>query len=1139
MTQFDTILQKLEAFVRRYYTNELIKGSILFFAIGFLYFLFTLFLEYIFWLNVTSRTVLFWIFIIVEVGLFIKFMAIPLAHLFKLKKGIDYVKASKIIGTHFPEVNDKLLNVLQLKEKGLESELLLASINQKSEELQPVPFKLAINFKQNLRYVRYAAIPIVIILLSILSGKINWFSDSYKRVINHSTAYEPPAPFQFFVVNDNLMATENKDFILQVKTVGDVIPENAKITYNNESYFLQQKGAGDFEFVFSRLKNNIAFRLSANSVKSKPYILKVAEVPSIVGFQMVLDYPAYINKTDEVLTGTGNAVVPQGTKISWKLQTKATEDVRLYTGDTVQFLSESSNQFILDRTVQNTFDYTIATSNKSLKDYERLAFSIDVIKDDYPELRVKMEVDSINQQNMYFFGQATDDYGLRKLQLVYYPSSDESKREIEGIPISNGNVGEFITAFPNNLELEDGVSYEFYFQVFDNDFISGYKSTKSRVFSFRKLTTAETEDKQLRQQNETIKDLNNSLEKMDAREKELEEFSKTQKEKSELNFNDKKKFDNFLKRQKQQEEMMKNFNKKLTDNLEEFQKDSKQEDAYKEDLKERLKENEAQLKKDEKILDELEKLQEKINKETLSEKLEELAKQNKNQKRSLEQLLELTKRYYVAKKLEKLQQNLEKLADDQEKLSEEKENNNTKEEQDDLNENFDEFQKALEELQNDNKALRKPMDVPKDEKKEESIKEDQQKASEELGEKQKNEDQDQDEDAQENQKNAQKKQKQAAEKMKQLGEKMKMAMQSSGGEQMQEDLDMLRQILDNLILFSFEQEDLMDRFKSIEINHNKYASYLRNQNDLKEHFSHVDDSLFALSLRQPKLSETVNKEISEVFFNIDKSLEQFSENRLYQGVGNQQYTITAANNLADFLSDIMDQMQMSMQASGSGSSGKPEQGLPDIIMSQEDLNKEMQKGMNKGEQGEPKDKGEDEKGKEEGEKPGEKGKTGKDGKSGEEGQSGNEGGSQMGEGAGSEISKGELFRIYQQQQQIRQALQEKLSKEGETEAGNAILKQMEDVEMDLLNKGMTNQTLQKMMNLQHQLMKLDNATLEQGEDTKRKAETNKRAFQNNTNNQIPKAKEYFNTIEILNRQSLPLQPVYKKKVKDYFKKAND
>ena len=127
---------------------------------------------------------------------------------------------------------------------------------------------------------------------------------------------------------------------------------------------------------------------------------------------------------------------------------------------------------------------------------------------------------------------------------------------------------------------------------------------------------------------------------------------------------------------------------------------------------------------------------------------------------------------------------------------------------------------------------------------------------------------------------------------------------------------------------------------------------------------------------------------------------------------------------------------------------------------------------------------------------------------------------------------------------IRQALEDKLAldeKMGKGTPGEAkqLLKEMEDVEEDLINNGFTNETLSKMMNLQHQLLKLEKATLEQGQDTKRKSETNKKDYSNTTNNQIPKAKEYFNTTEILNKQALPLQQIYKQKVQEYFKQKND
>ncbi|MBO6879897.1 DUF4175 family protein [Winogradskyella sp.] len=1188
MSNFETIKNKLQEFIRKYYTNELLKGAILFFAIGLLYLIVTLFVEYVLWLNPTARTVLFWTFIAVELGLFIKFIAIPLAHLFNLRKGINYETASKLIGSHFPEVNDKLLNVLQLNQSPTQSDLLIASIEQKSQELQPIPFKSAINFKSNTKYLKYAAIPIAILLLSFLTGKINWFSDSYERVVNYKTAYEPPAPFQFFVLNESLQAIEGKDFKLKVSTAGDVIPENAQIQFNGQSYYLQQLAPGEFQYTFNLPKNNIEFSLSANDVSSKTYALEVVNTPNLVNFEMVLDYPTYTRKQDEVLKSTGSAVIPEGTKVTWKALTKSTNEVNIYANDTLPFIQNEEGKFEATKRLYRNYNYSISTSNDNLKDYENLAYSISVVKDLSPELSIKVQKDSLDQQSLYFYGQASDDFGLTKLNLVYYPIDNEANKAVEPITISKSNFSEFVSAFPNQLNLEEGVSYQLYFEVFDNDVLHNYKRTKSSVFSYRKRTKEEEEQKQLQEQNETIKDISKTFEKLQEQDKKLEEFSKTQKEKQQLNFNDKKKFEDFLKRQKQQEQLMKNFNKKLQDNLEEFQEEKK-EDQFKEDLKERLKENEEQLKKDEKLLEELEELKDKINKEEFTQKLEELAKQNKNKKRSMKQLLELTKRFYVMKKAEKIANQLGDLAKKQEELSN-KDKENTKDKQEELNKEFEKLQEDIEDLKQEDRRLQKPMDVKVDEFLEDGVKFDQKEAKEALEQKEQNEEQGKPQEAQEQQQKAKENQKKAAKKMKEMSEKMmqKLGGGGGGGDQMSEDIDTLRQILENLLLYSFDQEELMNTFESIDINNNKYGKYIISQSNLREHFEHIDDSLFALSLRQPKISEKVNSQITEVYFNIDKALGQLTENRLYQGVSSQQYAITASNELASFLSDVLDNMEMSMMPSP-GSGGGGGQQLPDIIMSQEELNKQMEEGVKKseeGKEGEGEKPGEDGKdGKEgEGKQPGEQGQKGQEGESGQSGENGKSGeqqgeggeggqngenGNQNGEGnqdgegkegkggkngkdgrngsdgnegkndgygeGGNEEQNAELFKIYQQQQQLRQALEDRLAKEGKIESAGQLIKQMEEVELDLLNYGFTNQTLQKMMDLQHQLLKLENATFMQGQDTKRESETNKKEFDNANPNQISTAKQYFNTTEILNRQALPLQNHFKKKIQEYFK----
>jgi len=1204
MSNFETIKHKLEQFIKRYYTNELVKGTILFFAIGLLYFIVTLFIEYVLWLNPTARTILFWTFIAVETGLFIKFIAIPLAHLFKLRQGINLETASKLIGNHFPEVNDKLLNVLQLNQNPKQSDLLVASIEQKSQELQPIPFKSAINFKSNTKYLKYAAIPIAILLLSLITGKINWFSTSYERVVNYQTAYEPPAPFQFFVLNESLQAIENKDFKLQISTVGAVVPENAQIKFNGQSYFLQQVAPGEFQYTFTLPKKAIEFSLLANKVVSKPYTLEVVNTPNLVNFQMLLDYPAHTNKQDEILKSTGSAVIPEGTKVTWKATTKSTTDVRIYAEDTLAFSAEKEGNFEASKRLYKNYNYSISTSNNALKDYENLAYTINVVRDVYPELNIKVEKDSVDQQSLYFYGQVSDDYGLSKLQLVYYPSEDESNKVVEPITISKSNYSAFVSAFPNQFNLEEGISYQLYFEVFDNDVLHNYKRTKSSVFSYRKLTKDEEEKKQLQEQNETIQDISKTFDKLQEQDKKLEELSKTQKEKESLNFNDKKKFEDFLKRQKNQEQLMKNFNKKLQENIEEFQNEKKEKDPFKEDLKVRLKENEEQLKQDEKLLIELEELKDKINKEEFTQKLEELAKQNKNKKRSMKQLLELTKRFYVMKKAEKIASALEKLADKQNELSQ-KDKENNKEAQEELNKEFNKLQKDLEDLKQEDRRLQKPIDIPRDEPLEDGVKFDQKEAKDALEKEEQNTEEQKPEEAQQQKEKAKERQKKAAKKMKEMSDMLKQSAGGGGGgeDQMSEDIDMLRQILENLLLYSFDQEALMDTFGAIDIDNNKYGKYIIQQSNLREHFEHIDDSLFSLSLRQPKLSEKVNSQITDVYFNIDKALGQLTENRLYQGVSSQQYAITASNELASFLSDVLDNMEMSMNPSpGSGGGGEQ---LEDIIMSQEELNKLMEEGVKKNEDGkegegkQPGDKGKDGKegdsGKEgEGKKPGQQGNEGKEGENGQSGENGQRGkqqgeggeggqggknGNEKGEGGqggkndndgkggeggkngknkgksgdgdgdgekndgygegGSEEQNGELFKIYQQQQQLRQALEDRMAKEGKIESAGALIKQMEDIELDLLNSGFTNQTLQKMMDLQHQLLKLENATFMQGQDSKRKSETNTKDFNQSNPSQIPTAKQYFNTTEILNRQALPLQNHFKKKIKEYFKNTND
>jgi hypothetical protein len=1096
----NVIYQKLEQFISKYYTNELIRGTLFFIGFGLLYLLFTLFVEYFLWLKPIGRTFLFWTFVSVEAFLLFRFIMFPIFKLFKLKKGIGYKVASVIIGNHFSEVNDSLTNFIQLMDSGNQhqkSELLLASIEQKANSLQPIPFSKAINFNSNQKYLPLAIIPVLFFAVFYFSGNNSIISQSLNRVVHFNSVFLPPAPFQFVVLNSKLQIEQNQDFILKVKTIGKVVPENVMIYIGDESYFMEAGKSGEFEYKITKPTADLSFHLEANSVSSKEYELNVITVPSIANFEMQLNFPSYLKKKPELIKGTGNAIVPEGTMVSWRMNTLATDKVVWMDVKSVFPFVKAENNFFFSKSIAQNTEYQIITSNNKVENYEKLNYQLTVVKDQYPTINVNHAPDSLKVEKSFVLGQLSDDYGLSKLQIIYYSKNKPEVVKRGTIAVKNDSYDRFVFSFPGNLPVEKGVSYEYYFEVFDNDVIHNFKSTKSSVFSNRVSTDEEKEDQILKNQKDNINSLNKSLKNQDKQIAELDKLQKSGIEKKSFEFKDQQKANDFIDRQKIQDNMMKEFAEKMKDNLDQFKTGEK--DEFKEELQKRLDKAADDLEKNQKLLDELKELNDKIKNDDLMEKLDKFKQNSKNQIKNLQQLVELTKKYYVEKKAEQIVDKLEKLSEKQESLSN-KDKENKLEKQNEINKSFDKIQEDLKDLQQENKELKSPMDIPKDSEKEKSIDDDLNKASEEL--------------QKENAGKAKPKQKNAAKKMKEMAMKMAQSMEGGEQEQMEEDVKMLRQILDNLLTYSLSQEDLMKQFKSLRIGSPAFNKNIKIQQNLKQQFKHVDDSLFSMSLRNPKITEQFTKEIGNVHYNIDKSLESFSDAQFPKGLSHQQYSISSANKLGDFLSELLNNMKQSLSGMGSG---KPKPGsgsgmqLSDIIKKQEGLSDKMKEGM----------------------KPGPKPAEGKDGKDGSGIKKGS-GDNQNGEDGEGDAKA--IMEIYKEQKLLRESLQNELNKKGLGGSGQNAMEQMRQIEKQLLNKGFNNESLQKMLNLKYELLKLDTAVQQQGQENKRQSEANNKNF-NNRSNALPEALlDYLNSIEILNRQSLPLRSNFNLKVQEYFNK---
>ena len=1159
---YPILLDKLDEFIRKYYKNQLIKGVLYSVSGVLLFYISVTVSEYFAHFNSSVRTTLFYAFFAGSGFIIVKYIFIPLLKLNKLGKIISHEQAAEIIGKHFNNIEDKLHNVLQLQSLTHNSSLIThnlieASIEQKIKTLKPIPFGSAIDLSENKKYLKYA-LPPVLILVVILFAAPTVITDGTKRLVAHNTYFEQPAPFEFFVENKNLQTIQQEDFLLEIKINGSEIPDNAYIEIKDNQFKLNKESKLNFQYLFKNIQNSTKFKLFADGFYSKEYELVALPNPIVLNFGIELNYPKYIGKNNETIENTGDLIIPAGTKVKWNFNTRNAKALRMgFNDSTFTLVPFSENLYSFTQTVLKSSSYSIKTANEYLISKDSVRYAINVIADIFPSIEVESSVDTASSKRIYFKGMVKDDYGFKQLSFNYKRSTSpdlskgeeivkrdttkntlqnplsfgEGQSETISIPISkNQKQEQFFHLWDlSALNINAGDNIEYYFEIWDNDGVNGSKSTRSQKMIFKAPTLKEISEKTEKNNDEIKKDLEASIKEAKDLQKELNELNKKLMEKRSLGWEEKKKLEDILNKQK-------SLQNKIEEIKNENKENNKQQSEYKE-LDERIMEKQQQLQElfDEVMNDEmkdkfkqLEKLMEEMNKDKLQDAMEQMKMENKDVEKELDRQLELFKQLEVEQKTQEAIDKLNELSNKQEQLSEKALDKNSekkeiqeemKTKQDELNKEFEEFKKDVESLEKKNSELEEPNKMPDTKEEKKNIEEEMKKSSEELG----------------NKKNskASKSQKSAAKKMKELAEKMEQSQSESEAQQAEEDINDLRAILENLIHLSMEQENLMQQLKNTDKNNPQYVEITKLQKNLKDDAKMVEDSLFALSKRVPDLKSFVNKEISEINSNIEKAIKHLAERQTSYATNRQQSVMTAENNLALLLSEVVEQMQQKeaeqKQSKGKGGSckkpkgscskpgqGKPKQSAASMKKMQEQINKQIQKLKGEMEKagGPPK-----------------KGKQGKDGMGGSMGSNGKNG-----------MSK-ELAKLAAQQEALRNQLQQiaqDLDKNGKGGTGNLkkLQQEMEKTETDLVNKQITQETLKRQQEIMTRLLEAENAEREREMDEKRESQEGKNEERTNPSEFLEYKRQKQKEAELLKTVPPTLNPFYKNKVSEYFNTIN-
>ena len=1075
------IENKINTFKRKLLFSLLLKGISFFFVIVLTLFVFINYLEYFLYLPAYIKTIVFFSFVMIFVALLLQQIILPTKKYIQYKKTLTNEKAAQIIGSHFPDIQDKLLNTIQLQYNNNKS-LALNSVEQRAVYLSNFDFNTAINNKENNKLYFWLLLPLILLIITGLYNTKILFEGS-QRLLDFNKTYQPAIPFKISLLNASLNAFENEAFEIKFKITGEFAADNIYLNIDGVNKKAKSLNQNQYTYTIPKVNKSFEFKVNIAGYESEEYKVEIIKRPKIKKASLKIKYPNYLNKENKVLENLSSITIPEGTKIEWLIETKNNEKTKLIINDKEVKVEKELIKY--HKTINDDGFYEIKLSNKYSENIIQHKYKIDVVKDKYPSIKLNAIEDTNKYSYILLDGQIDDDYGFNKMVLNYKINNDPYQSELININKNQPTQNYIYNWQLDSLKLSKEDNLTYYLDIYDNDEVNGSKKTSSIIKTY-KLPSNEIINNALNKESENIENnLAKTLEKLKKEREKTDELDKNVMQKKNLDWQDKKNIEDQLKKQKELKQEIEKLNNEFKNLNEKQEKLSNKSENIKEKAKQLEKlMNEVLDEETKKLYEELQKLlqENKPKDEDLKKALDDVNKKSENMEKELERALKLMKQLKLQLKTENLAQKLEDLAKKEEKLSEKSKNKqhtneSLQEEQQNIKKEFEKTKEEINDLDKLNEELNNKKDYfDKNTSEEKNNAENEMNKS--LNQLEKN-----------NNKKASDSQKSASESMQKMSEKLMEMAESGEEEQVGEDLKTVRQILENLINLSFSQEQLMDKFKTIKKVNPQFVENSASQIKIKDDSKIIEDSLLALASRNFQIEAFVTDELFEMNNNIDKSLEAIRSREINKITVNQQLAMTSMNNLALLLSDVAEQMQQQMSKSMDGNQQcnrpKNKPGGEKLSILQKELSEKITELKKSGKQGES-------------------------------------------------LSE-ELAKLAAEQEALREALKEEMKEKGIKPGDQGQLeKLMEENEKDLVNKRLLNLSQMRQEEIMTRLLKAEKALRERELDEKREAQQAK----NNTRNNPPEIEKYLKEkekeIELLKTISPQYSPYFKKEIKKYF-----
>ncbi|MFQ5863751.1 MAG: DUF4175 family protein [bacterium] len=931
---FQNILHRLHLLRQREKKLSLAQGFITFLIVLLALILLALATEAILRLDPLPRLILLGVTILILMGSLIWFVLRPVYSILFRPHSPDDISLALKVGNHFTQIRDRFADALQVFQKhrqnpeGYSLELADASLTEINEEISEVKFDAVADVSSVKKTFRFwlGSAAVILLVTSIFSS--DFLNASY-RLIHPLREFSKNPDLRLNVTPGDIEVVKGDHIEIRAKVEGVQISEvvlglKKEEAKEFEHHVLSAEKENEFSFNLENVKDNMKYQVHAASHSSPEYSISVVELPFVRNLQIKLKYPSYSKLGSQFLDeNVGDLTALKGTRAEISLKTNKTVKAGKLVFDNNAELplrivgQEAKSSFTLLR--DGSYHIELV-DKKDRTNSDPIEYRMTVLEDQFPLVQITFpgqDVDLSDDMLLPLTVEAEDDFGFSKVRIGY--------RILHG-GLQQGALQFFDLQFPqpgkdkillnhtwdlSNLDIypEDVITY--FAEAFDNDVVSGPKSSRSLTFRVRFPSIYEIYEEVARSHEETFEGLEELYEQSKSLKENLDEIVQEMKRDPELNWEERQNVQDAVQSQEQMRQKLEQLEEKLEDMV------SRMEQNDLVSLETLAKYRELQKLMEEMLTPELKEALRKLQKsikeidpQKLKEAMEKFTASQEEFLRNVERTLNLLKQLQIEQKLDEAVRRAEELRRRQEELNkkaaESKEiQNGSKyaQEQKGIREETTDLEEVLEELRNRmNEFPQMPqnrIEAAQDLVQQDGLPSKMQQAIQQF--------------QSGNMTGAQKSGQQISQGLQELLETLQTAQKELSENQRQRVMEALNRSSHDLLTLSKQQENLMQSTQGLHKNSPRVNQSAEKQQDLFSGLTRVTNQLYELSQKTFFVTPEIGKALGKSIHGMQSALKSLEARDSGRTVKNQGMAISGLNEAAA-------EIRKSMQSLGGASS---------------------------------------------------------------------------------------------------------------------------------------------------------------------------------------------------------------------------